>query len=944
MANNIDITVLNKSKRRVEIDFDFNWNIVNDVKKITGRKYYKSKKVWRVNLNSGNLPEFLTFCQNHDIDIKSNGLASLVKGIKKKAEKKQSKYEENYELATKKEPNLEKIYGLSRGLNLRPFQRVAVEYIEKNKKVLIGDQMGLGKAQPLNSKILTPSGWTTMGEISIGDDVIGSDGKPVKVTGTYPQGNVDIYEVTFSDGSKTKVCADHLWALRTAQQKFDGKGFEVIKRTEDLINDIRHSHNGYKKWFIPTLKNPVKYNKEKSNSIIDPYLIGLLLGDGTLQERYVSFSTADNELLERLSVGLPEKARLSKSGKYDYRISYGKQNGGDKIHQAFKDLKLIGKSHTKFIPKKYKYGSVEDRISIMQGLLDTDGSVAGSSATFSSASKNLTKDLQEIIWSLGGTATLHVKDKCTYMHNGEKRIGRKAYRLYIRLPEKIKPFRLTRKLDKLKNSQKRIPTRAIEKIEYIGKEEAKCISVDTEDSLYVTDDFILTHNTVSTIGAIHHLDLYPVLIVVPASLKGNWQEECEKWLPSHRSVGTINASDKKPEFRRRVLITNYAMLQKHKTRLKKIDFKCIVADESHYLKNGKAKRTKNFKSIAKNIEYRILLSGTPILNRPEEIMEQLKILNVFKSEFGGYWNFTKKFCAGEKTRWGYDTSGASNVSELHDKMLSTCYVRRNKKDVLTELPDKEQQVIKFDIVNSKEYEKVENDVVEYLKDKALNDEEFQEKISGYSEFLQKKMKERRAAKAINKALAAEHLVKLAELRKVAVKGKMTPITNWVDNFLESGEKLVLFAHHTKIADALEEKYDALKITGSVPSEDRQEIVNKFQNDPDEQLIVLNIAAGGVGLTLTAASHVAFVELPWTPGAVDQCADRCHRIGQKNAVNVYFLLGKDTIDEKVHELITEKRKVVEQVNAGKSLDDIEDIEEVERSSSVAKGVIADLLSK
>ena len=589
----VDIKILNKSKARVEIDFDFDWDIVNDVKKISGRKFYDSKKVWRVNLNHRNLTDFLQFCQNHSVDIKSNGISDIIKRIKKKNEEKQDKYQRNRELATKKKPDLDKVYGLSRGLSLRPFQRIAVEYVEANKKVLIGDEMGTGK-------------------------------------------------------------------------------------------------------------------------------------------------------------------------------------------------------------------------------------------------------------------------------------------------------------------------------------------------------------TVETIGSIHHLNAYPALIVVPASLKENWREECEKWLPSHRSVGVINASDHNPEFRRRVLIINYDILKKHKKRLSKIDFKCIVADESHYLKNKKAQRTKAFKYLAKNVEHRILLSGTPVINRPEELISQLQILGVFKKEFGGFWQFTKKYCDGHKTRFGYDTSGASNLEELHEKLISTCYIRRNKEQVLTELPDKERQILKFDIVNRKEYDKVEEDVVRYLRDKALEDEEFQEKISDYSEFLQEKMKEREAAKAISKALAAEHLVKLSELRKVTVKGKMSPIASWIDDFLESGEKLVLFVHHKAIANALEERYDCLKITGSVPSEKRQDIVRKFQNDPDEKLIVLNIAAGGVGLTLTAASHVAFVELPWTPGAVDQAEDRLHRMGQKNAVNVYYLLAKDTIDERVYDMINNKRKITAQVNAGKSIEDLDTIEEAEAKSSITKGVIEDLI--
>ncbi len=418
--------------------------------------------------------------------------------------------------------------------------------------------------------------------------------------------------------------------------------------------------------------------------------------------------------------------------------------------------------------------------------------------------------------------------------------------------------------------------------------------------------------TVQGLATLQATNSFPALIVCPASLKLNWKREAEKWLPGKKIIilngkpTTLMEAD--------VIIINYDIIKKWNEKLKAIKFQAIIFDESHYLKNYKAQRTETAKKLAGKIPIRLLLTGTPVLNRPQELLSQLGILGRV-DDLGGFWEFAKRYCGAYKSNWGWDLSGASNLEELNQKMRAICFIRRNKADVLKELPPKQRSVIEIEIDNRDEYTLAQEELINFLQDRALRDAEFNASIANYSPEAKKEARARRAQEVEEKTKQAEQLVKIETLKQVAVKGKIEAVSEWVANFLETGEKLILFGHHTDVVNGLAEAFNAPAITGSTPIEKRQEYVDKFQNDPNCKLIVLNMRAGGVGLTLTASSNVAFVELGWTPADHDQAEDRAHRIGQKDSVNCYYFIGTDTIDEDIYELIQEKREVVNSATDG-----------------------------
>jgi superfamily II DNA or RNA helicase len=383
--------------------------------------------------------------------------------------------------------------------------------------------------------------------------------------------------------------------------------------------------------------------------------------------------------------------------------------------------------------------------------------------------------------------------------------------------------------------------------------------------------------TLQALATCQAADAFPALIVCPASLRLNWQREARKWLPG-RSTAVLSGKRPIAVPRADIVIINYDILAAWQELLLRTAWQAVVYDESHMLKSSSAARTKAAKAIAKGRPVVLCLSGTPLVNRPAELITQLQIMNRL-TDLGGWGYFAKRFCRGFKGRFGWDLSGSANLDELNEKLRRICYVRRLKRDVLTELPPKVRVEVPVEIDNRDEYMQAARDVKRWLQDQVDKDQEFLESIAHLSAAEQAKARGVRRSDVDAKARKAEELVRINALKRLAARGKLAAAKQWIADFLESGEKLIVFVHHIDIAKALAGEFKAPIIIGETAMETRQAAVDRFQNDPTCNVIVLNLAAGGVGLTLTAASNVAFVELGWTPGGLDQCEDRCVLEGQ-----------------------------------------------------------------
>ena len=412
--------------------------------------------------------------------------------------------------------------GFSNMYELHPHQKDAMwRVIASDGNSLLAHAVGAGKAQPLDAKVLTPTGWCRMGDLRPGDLVIAGDGTPSLVEAVFPQGEKEIYRVTFSDGASTECCGEHLWLTQTYRERgYAQKARKAARNWRCAEGQVRSLAEIRRTLIAPRLggKNhsipivgPVQF--APAALPVDPYLLGVLLGDGSMSADHVSITSGDYELIESCRPLLPANARFNKK-KSDGRcstwqiarrrtIGYGADMEPNPVVAALRALGLQGcKSAAKVIPNAYKLAAPDQRLALLQGLLDTDGTVSakGHSIYFYTSSDRLADDVTFVVQSLGGLVRRSVKHP-SYTHNGERRQGARAYVLCLSLPAEVIPFRLARKASRVKPKTNYLPTRYIVSAEPAGRKPAQCIRVAHPSHLYVTDDFIVTHNTLEMICA-----------------------------------------------------------------------------------------------------------------------------------------------------------------------------------------------------------------------------------------------------------------------------------------------------------------------------------------------------------------------------------------------------------------------------------------------------------
>jgi SNF2 family DNA or RNA helicase len=391
--------------------------------------------------------------------------------------------------------------------------------------------------------------------------------------------------------------------------------------------------------------------------------------------------------------------------------------------------------------------------------------------------------------------------------------------------------------------------------------------------------------TVQALAALEADGAYPAVVICPASLKLNWERETRRWLPE-RSISVVSGTGATPKLAD-ITILNYDIVHAHRARLSLAKPKALVLDESHYVKNPGARRTKAVRRLAEGLPegaLRLALTGTPVMNHPDELIPQLRVLGRLE-EFGSGARFSRRF------------QGVGAEERIHWHLRRSCFVRRVKADVLPQLPRKRQVVVPVALENEREYRLAEQDVIAWLREQPLDLSELDRRVAA--------------------ALRAERLAQLNALKRLAARGKLGPALAWIDDFLASDEPLVVFAGHREVQDLLIERFpDAAHLLGRDSAQSREDAVRAFQEEGGPQLIVCSTRVGAQGITLTRASNVAFLDLEWTPAIHDQAEDRCHRIGQEDAVTAWYLLAAETIDETMIELIAKKRGIVDAVTDGR----------------------------
>lgn len=440
------------------------------------------------------------------------------------------------------------------------------------------------------------------------------------------------------------------------------------------------------------------------------------------------------------------------------------------------------------------------------------------------------------------------------------------------------------------------------------------------ESTFIGDEMGLG-KTIQAIGVINTTNPEKVLIVCPATLKLNWKKELERWLVKPYRIHVLNSGEIFP-VNIEIVVMNYDIAAKFSKELRAVNWDLFVADEAHYMKNPKAQRTVALLGgkAAKPIQAakKILLTGTPITNRPIEIFPLVSFL--WPSVFSNMWHFAKRYCAATNTGWGWDFSGASNLEELQNLLRASGMIRRLKADVLKELPPKTRQVV---ILPS-------DSVSGLIKKETEQAKKFEGEMKRLRAAVReaKEQQDESAYKAaIGQLRQANNIAftEMAAIRKELAIAKIPFVVEYVKNIVEEGERVVVMAHHRDVIDALQAEFglQAVKLYGGMSEVEKSANVDRFQNDPSCKVFIGSIHAAGVGITLTAAQKMLFAELDWTPANMLQAEDRIHRIGQEGNALIQQLVFDGSLDAKMAETLVRKMEVIE-----KALDKTGDDEPIE----------------
>jgi len=769
------------------------------------------------------------------------------------------------------------------GKTPRDYQAAGVSRMLEAGRSILADDMGLGKGQPASGKVATPNGWQMIGTLRPGDYVIGSDGKPVSVRAVYLRGVLPIFKVTFSDGSSLDVDADHIWTVKDHNTHHRGGDWYTMTTRELMLKGLKDG-NGNRKYRIPMVK-PVIFDHQ--DLPFDPYLMGVFLGDGSFSSGYnFNICTGDEAVPAECMRVMPRGASLERIEPKE-RAVYWKLRGFSR--PLFESLGLLGsKAETKQIPWQYMHGSPDQRLALLQGLMDTDGTASlDGCVSFSSASSKLARGVIELVQSLGGTARLSLKRAPKFSYKGEQKTGQPSWIVTLAMPERMNPFRAF--ASRYKERTKYPPQRLIESIEAYGQDEVVCISVDAPDSLYVAESYIVTHNTFEgmlwarcyqrAFGAY-------VFIVCPVALMGGWIEEAAA---CHVRAEVYSWAKVPPPPSSPFV---------------------LICDEAHYAQSIKSQRTQAVLELSESEHCLgvVMATGTPMRGgRPVNIFPLLKAVKHPLARNKS--KFEERYCAahqrtvrtGGRTVNIWDTTGAAHLDELM-REIAPQFLRRTKEQVLKDLPAKTILPKPVDVD---------------AEGMAIYQEAFNKAQAQYNDRLAKgEIKE-----------GAEALVLLTHLKRAAALAMVKPAIDLADEVIEQKRKVLMYSEYPEVCEKIAAHYrsqgvGAEVLTGQVKAEDRDTSVKRFQFGASRVFCLTK--AGGVGLTLTAASDAFLVDQPWMWDDVAQIVDRLHRkdavmaerieAGQAMPVNAYLLSGFE-VNQKIQARLFDQRRALGKVMAG-----------------------------
>jgi hypothetical protein len=778
---------------------------------------------------------------------------------------------------------------------LYPFQAkdlgTALHIIEHTGGVLLAGDMGSGKATSVDTPVLTPHGRTTMGELRVGDQVLGRDGAAHLVRGVYPQGVRPVYRVTFTDRTSALVDDEHLWEV-SCSPHHDSTEPGQVRSTRELRTGRLHDSEGNALHYIPMLTAPLQMDCSHARPV-PPYTLGALLGVGPLTANSATRAdrgTLSAEVRAELA-GSPFEGDIvnqSETQSYSFidRVSLSQQ-----VRAALNDVGLSDpKTCESFVPDAYKFGPADVRLAVLQGLLDACASADGDNIDVWSPSEQLAADVQWLVESLGGTARIDSRRAVPPACNATSPLGSVSWRASIRMPGWAPPFRTAAKRVRYAPSGD-VPARGVMSIEPDGTAEVVCIRVASPDSLFVIDHAIVTHNTTVALALAHQLDTWPLFVVAPLAAFSTWERQlAELGRSGYLCVEPI------PVARQRLanehfdaVVMSYDRIHRFLPEIEQAHFAALVADEIQRIRTPGSRRSRALRALAATVPIRIGLSGTPITNKPEDILPIGAFL------VPGEWKPRLSM------RDLAEVYPAEDPVEQLAEHLGTMMVRRKMEDTGAKLPGRHVRRVEVPLSPDQR--------------RALRDMEEE-------------------AKAAKEAGELNHIHVFARLQKMrqiinipsaaGVAGpnaKVAAAVGLAAEYADVGRKSVIFVADrpawTEAGRRCEEAgIGWTGIWGSTSVADRIGNEKKFHNDPDIDVFIGTLASCAESLTLSPTATVTiFASLSYSPSAIAQAAARAYRMNQTNDVDEIYLHASapgGTLDDRMHEILEEKRELFARV--------------------------------
>lgn len=831
----------------------------------------------------------------------------------------------------------------NKGRKIKDHQKLGVKFLVANKKCILADDMGLGKMQDVDTLTPTPNGIVRFGDLSVGDKIFGSDGNPHNILAVYNHYKKDIYEIEFTDGSKTNSGLEHLWIVQDKNDIRRNKGWKVLSLQEILDKGLECSSGNCRahdyNFRIPICQ-PVQY--EEKDYFIHPYVLGMCIGYGNMRNGNIIISIPNTELesVDRIKGLLHDNYTLSENFSTSCpRYTIVKINSESRKNLYNEEINKLGlnvSSGLKFIPEIYKRGSIEQRKELLMGLMDSDGHITSSrnKISYITKSEKLANDIIELVQSLGGLATLHThtrKNKCA------------EYLVSIQI--RFCPFKLKNKSDRytINDGHKKYLVKSIKSVKYLKTCDAMCIKVDSDDESYLTNNYIVTHNTTQSIIAALAGGYRNILIITTASLKTGWKKDLvlyedesninivsgSEWTPGKKftvinydiidnfyqvpmepvytyedvtdSDGNVIETLKTP-----VMVKDKKtgkMVHKMQKSRKKADiqeslkhsplfleyYDCVIIDEAQKLSNkGSIRYTAIYDFLVKSSPKAIfLLTGTPLTNNP---MNLYNILRLIDADITWDYNYyVTRYCGGVEHKkkdgskfWTY--SGATHLDELREK-IKDIYIRRLASET-GEMVNKEVTKRYYDLTVPQkiEYDKLWSDYQKALADDKREDSEhYRQLIEGglVRQYLAKEM--------------TEHTIEL------------------VDEMVEYGEKVVVITCFQEEMDIIKKHYGKKCVcyNGSMTPKQKDKAQDEFNNNDNVKVFIGQIIATSVGLNIPVARKLVFNSYDWVAANNIQCESRIHRLTQTRDVECIYMLFTDSISQDMFDKVVYKEMLMKQ---------------------------------